>query len=66
MGGDHWLKTTFGGRQPLVEDNLQRKIKLGGTQTLVEDGIRYERKPEMLSAFSTRNRICYRKKMYAA
>ena len=37
MQDDHLLKTTFSGRQPLVEDNLRWKTTFGGRWSSVED-----------------------------
>ena len=37
MEDDLLWKTTFGGRQPLVEDNLQWKTTFFGRQPLIED-----------------------------
>ena len=66
-------KATFEERQPLVEDNLWWKTTFGGRQPSGEAGvvtpphdIHSTTRLELLSAVSTRNRICHQRKMYAA
>ena len=36
---DLWWKTTFGGRQPLVDDDCRWKTIVGGRRPLVEDDL---------------------------
>ena len=71
LGEDDLLwKATFGGRQPLVEEDFLSKMTFGGRQTSVipplDSHSTTEPKLELLSAVSTRNRICHHRTMYAA
>ena len=63
--------TAFDGRQPSVEDNLQLKITFGGRRPLVltpplDSHSKTEPKLELLSDFSTGNRLCHCRKMCVA
>ena len=66
-----WWKTTFGGKESWVKNNLWWKTISSQRRHLVltpplDSAIRNELKQELLSAVSTRNRICHRRKMYGA